>query len=492
MSHPAQSALRGVGLGWRREIAPDLLRTPEAVDFVEVVAENCAVDAGARREALAIAELWPVVPHGVKLSLGSADGIDPARARRLGRLARDLRAPLLSEHVAFTRTRGHDIGHLTTLPWTRDAVAVVARNLATARRHFPDIPCLLENVAWTFRWPEDEMAEGDFYAEIVAAAGCELLLDVGNLYANAVNARQSPSELLRSFPLEHVAMLHVAGGASVEGFYEDTHAHPVPEPVFALVDELFARVGSRPVLLERDAGFGPFGTLAGEVARLRRMAEAADRPAEEEPPARRRPVPASIPDGVAALAARQRQVAEMLTGSTHPLEDEASPFGVGAMARTRAMLLHKRVDEALPLLPRLAPHENLVRPLALRVLRDRPRAPRAAGIADAWAVVGGALAEAGTASEARLDRLALRARFCGLARGGAIAPRWTPFLGLEALPDGTRVCAVKGVGRDATVHLIALPRIPQRPKPKPTVSSPPVPPIAFHPPESARPTGDHA
>lgn len=490
MPHPAQSALRGVGLGWRSEIAADLLRTPEAVDFVEVVAENCAVDAGARREALAIAELWPVVPHGVKLSLGSADGIDLARARRLGRLARDLRAPLLSEHVAFTRARGHDVGHLTTLPWTREAVAVVARNLAAARRHFPDIPCLLENVAWTFRWPEDGMTEGDFYAEIVAATGCDLLLDLGNLYANAVNAGQSARELLDSFPLERVAMVHVAGGATVEGFYEDTHAHPVPEGVFALVDELFARVGPLPVLLERDAGFGPFGTLASEVARLRQMAEAASQRAESAWSALPRPKAPPHGESVPSLAPRQVRVAEMLTLPAPPGEDVTAPFGVGAIARTRAILLEKRVDESLPLLPRLGSCGESVRLLAARVLRDRPRARRAAGIADAWSVVGGALAVVGMASEAKLDRLALRARFRGPGRDGTLVARRAPFLGFERLPNGTRVCAVKGLGRDASVRLIAIPWL--RRRTAPPVPSTPSSPIRFHPPESPRPTGGHA
>ena len=99
--------LQGVGIGYRRELAHALLARPEAVDFVEVVAEACR-DPAQRREALALAEVWPVVPHGVKLSLGSAEGIDVGRARELGRLARELRAPLVSEHVSFVRTIASD------------------------------------------------------------------------------------------------------------------------------------------------------------------------------------------------------------------------------------------------------------------------------------------------------------------------------------------------------------------------------------------------
>ena len=121
---------RQVGIGWRPELAVDLLRRPRDLDFVEVIAENCFVGAQARREAVALRAMWPVVPHGVKLSLGSAEGIDREHARRLGDLARDLRAPVISEHVAYVRSGGVEVGHLTPVPRTREAVRVIARNVA--------------------------------------------------------------------------------------------------------------------------------------------------------------------------------------------------------------------------------------------------------------------------------------------------------------------------------------------------------------------------
>ncbi len=162
------------------------------MDFVEVVAEACFASPAARREASAIARIWPVVPHGVKLSLGSASGIDMERARRLGALCRELSAPVVSEHVAFVRGGGREIGHLTALPYTLEAARAVARNVAAARRALPDIPLLLENAACTLRFPGDALGEGDFYAEVVDRTGCDLLLDVGNVYANAVNAGVDP------------------------------------------------------------------------------------------------------------------------------------------------------------------------------------------------------------------------------------------------------------------------------------------------------------
>jgi hypothetical protein len=134
-----------IGVGWRPELAADLLARPSAVGLVEVTAEGCA-SPEARREARAIAEVWPTAVHSIKGSLGSADGFDRDRVAKLARLARDVRATCISEHVAFVRSGGVDIGHLTGLPLTREAVAVVARNVDAARRLLPDLPLLLENV----------------------------------------------------------------------------------------------------------------------------------------------------------------------------------------------------------------------------------------------------------------------------------------------------------------------------------------------------------
>ncbi len=444
---PRPGTPAGVGLGLRPELAADLLRAPECVGFLEVVAESCFAQPAARREACAMAEILPVVPHGVKLSLGSAQGIDRARARSLGRLARDLGAAVVSEHVAFTRAGGAEIGHLTSLPFTRDAVRVVARNVTDARRALPDVPLLLENVAWTFRWPEDEMTEGDFYAEIVAATGCPLLLDVANLYANAVNSGVVPARMLADYPLPSVGMIHVAGGVLEHGFFLDTHAHPVSEAVFDLVARALHTTGPVPLVLERDQDFPAFEETRGELARLASLLRAAPAPRVVTPKAAARPAPADT----AALAHRQAEVASMLTAVAPP-GDAARPFGRDAVARTRAVLERKRVDEALPLLPHLAAAGSPARRLALDVVRAAARPESGAGIADAWRIADAAMQDPALADAARRDRIELRTRF--VRRGAAFRPRRGPFLGSETLPGGSRVWGLKGPGREAPTRLM--------------------------------------
>lgn len=340
-----REAVRGAGLGLRPELAADVLARPGSVDWVEVVAEACFSQPQARREAMAMAELVPVVPHGVKLSLGSADGVDVERARRLGELTRALRAPVVSEHVAFVRGGEREIGHLTALPRTRAAVGVVARNVARARRELPDVPLLLENVAWTVRPWGDGMGEADFHAEVAAATGCDLLLDLGNLHANARNEGLDPLVELLRWPLERVAMVHVAGCVTEDGFVVDTHAHPVPDAVFALLEALVARRGPVPVLLERDANFPPFAELEAEVARARAIdAEAAARPraggsaARAPPGAMNRAEAAPIePDdaGRVELLEAQQRLAALLTSFEPPVADDVGPHRWVDIARSR-------------------------------------------------------------------------------------------------------------------------------------------------------------
>lgn len=443
------AGLRGVGVGWRREFAHDLLAHPEAVSFVEVVAEACWTRDRLGDEVRAAAERWPVIPHGVKLSLGSADGIDLEHARRLCALARELRSPWITEHASFARAGGHDIGHLTQLPRTRAAVRVLARNVDALRRVAGDVPLALENVAWTTAWPDDEMDEATFYQEVCAATGCPLLLDLGNLHANALNEGLDPAAVLDAFPLERVAMAHIAGGDwhDVGGarFFVDSHAHPVPAAVFALLQRLVARRGAVPVILERDASFPPFAVLRAELARAGSLLTPLG---PEALPLRGTapPEPAPAPD----LARAQAHLASLLT-ATEPHAD-CAPFDPGQVAFARDVLRRKRIDDALPLLPRLAARAGDDRPAAWAAVSERPRAARLAALNDAWRIAEISESLPALRAAARLDALVLRARSHGV--DGARRPRWGMFVARGELGDGRRAWVYKGLGASAAVRVI--------------------------------------
>lgn len=473
-----------MGLGWRRELAAQLLTAPQAVGFVEVIAESCLQPGPQRREVEGLAEIWPVLPHGIQLSLGSADGIDEQHARRLGKLARALRAPLFSEHVAFTRGRGRDIGHLTQLPMNRTAVRVVARNLAKARRFLPDIPFLLENPAWTLRWAEDEMDEGSFFHEIVQATGCRLLLDIANLYANAINSGQDPRVLLRSYPLSHVAMVHIAGGAWREGFYVDTHCHATPGPVFELLDDLVRLRGPLPVVLERDGRYPPFAQLAAELAQARSILDghatlAADAnglslaPTPRAQHALARTAAAEAADTRmqrTALSEQQARLATLLTTCPQPCTHatsghathrttNAEPDRTGwddqALAHSRSVLLHKRVDEAIGLLwrSRNASQSQQIDlyALALERLANQPAARSLPTVVDALHVARAAQKHRGLASAALLDQLSLQARCVEHSEGASL--RFLPYVARMQRTDGRRTWVWKPPGRRSRIHV---------------------------------------
>ncbi|MFO0554665.1 MAG: DUF692 domain-containing protein [Polyangiaceae bacterium] len=447
------------GLGYRRELGADLLRARHVVDFLEVVAESAWASNTAAREIGALAEMWPIVPHGVKLSLGSASGIDTARAAKLGELARRVRAPLVSEHVAMTSTPNRELGHLTAIPRTRVSVAAVVNNVARARRHLPDVPLLLENIATTFDWPEHTMSEPDFYAEVAERSGCDLLLDVANLYANAVNAGLDPVSVARAFPLDRVRMIHIAGGVFEDGFYFDTHADPVPDAVFAVLEAVLSAAPSASIVLERDAHFEPgLDPLVKELERASALRPSATRTTGSTAAERRAPAPLAVEAAeLHALAERQESVAELLVGAASPSGALAEQIGETALLRTRKLLERKRVDDALPLLANLQARGAAVGHVAAHVVARLPRGPRRQGLTDAWLIAVASLAERALADDARRDRLLLRASFCfpdaaARARGAVPSPRLGPFVGFERLSSGATLWAVKGFGARVYLH----------------------------------------
>ncbi|MFI6230843.1 DUF692 domain-containing protein [Micromonospora echinospora] len=257
----------GVGIGWRPEIAGFVADLP-GLRFVEVIAESVA-PAGPPPDGLAEVRAAgvTVVPHGVRLSLGGAEPVEPARVDHLARVADLLDAPLVSEHIAFVRAGGVEAGHLLPLPRTREAVAAVTANVRRAQAELP-VPIALEPIAALFDWPDDELDEAAFVTEILERTDALLLLDIANVYANARNRDTDPLALLDRLPLERVAYVHVAGGAEHDGLYHDTHTDPVPPEVLDLVGALCARHRPPALLLERDGRYPPAATLRAELDAL--------------------------------------------------------------------------------------------------------------------------------------------------------------------------------------------------------------------------------
>ncbi|AQU70709.1 endonuclease [Streptomyces niveus] len=264
----------GIGIGWRPEIAEAVEALP-GIDWVEAVAENvCAghlPDSLVRLRARGVT----VIPHGVSLGLGGAARPDAKRLADLAERAGALGSPLITEHIAFVRAGGPltasptlEAGHLLPVPRTKDALRVLCENVRIAQDSLP-VPLAVENIAALINWPDEEMTEGQFLAELVERTGVRLLIDVANLHTNHVNRGEDPATALDQLPVEAIAYVHVAGGVERDGVWHDTHAHPVSAPVLDVLAELRSRVSPPGVLLERDDNFPPTAELAAELDTIR-------------------------------------------------------------------------------------------------------------------------------------------------------------------------------------------------------------------------------
>jgi uncharacterized protein (UPF0276 family) len=275
------SAALGAGLGFRPSFRADLFRQRAEVDFLEITADHYFNAPPEKRDELdLLAAHFTLIPHGLDLSLGSAEGIDGAYLDRFAALIARISPPWWSEHLTFTRAGGVSIGHLATLPFTHEAADAVAHNVETVRRTI-GVPLILENITVSVQVPGGEMDEPAFLTEVLRRTGCGWLCDVTNLYTNAVNRsagldrdlegdldRDLERELDR-WPWDRAVQMHVAGGHWRDGVLVDSHAHPTFPEVWRIVDAAVARSPVKGIILERDENLPPFGDLVDELAQAR-------------------------------------------------------------------------------------------------------------------------------------------------------------------------------------------------------------------------------
>ncbi|MBD0741711.1 DUF692 domain-containing protein [Streptomyces sp. CBMA152] len=343
----------GIGIGWRPEIAEAVEGLP-GVDWVEAVAENLCTDRLPESLVRLRERGVTVVPHGVSLGLGGADHPAPARLADLAACARALSAPLVTEHIAFVRAGGErtasprlEAGHLLPVPRTWDALDVLCENVRIAQDCLP-VPLALENIAALINWPDEDMTEGQFLAELVDRTGVKLLIDVANLHTNHVNRGEDPAKALAELPVEAIAYVHVAGGVEKDGVWHDTHAHPVGPEILDVLAELVSRVSPPGVLLERDDAFPPQAELAGELAAIRDVVRAGT---PEAPPTRASSPTADAPRTGARerlALAQTALLSALVAGTPVPYGFDGARLGVQARA-----LAAKRADIVAKVAPEL-------------------------------------------------------------------------------------------------------------------------------------------
>jgi uncharacterized protein len=267
----------GVGLGYRPPFRADLFAHRREVDFLEITADHYFGASPEKRDELALlADHFTLIPHGLDLSIGGADGIDGRYLDQFAALVEKLRPPYWSEHLAFTRAGGVAIGHLASLPYTEEALDIVARNVETVRRHIK-APLILENITEGVRIPGAEMSEAEFVSAALDRTGCGWLCDVTNLFTNAFNQGSDAARDLDRWPWPRLLQMHFAGGRLEEGVLIDSHDGPTSPEVWRLLEEALRRSSAKGVILERDERLPPFGDLLDELRKARALGRQAGR-----------------------------------------------------------------------------------------------------------------------------------------------------------------------------------------------------------------------
>ena len=272
----------GLGLGLRNVHFDHILAERPAVDWFEAISENF-MDSGGRPRAVIrrIAELYPVVLHGVSLSIGSADPLNLDYLARLKRLADEIRPAWISDHLCWTGVMGLNSHDLLPLPLTEESLAHVAGRVRQVQ-HFLDRPLILENPSSYVRFAQSTMDEPEFLRRLAAQTGCGLLLDVNNVYVSCFNAGVDPAAYIHAFPGESVVQMHLAGHQDRGAYLIDTHDRPVRPEVWDLFRLAWARTGGAATLLEWDGDIPPFAECHAELLKAERHMDGRFATAEDE------------------------------------------------------------------------------------------------------------------------------------------------------------------------------------------------------------------
>ena len=262
MSMPSGMGSLGLGLGWRPELAPLIASEPRL--FAEVIAEEVTVRHLPRELEQLVREGRPVIPHGIRLSLGGADPPERRRLDHLAAVAERVNAPLVSEHIAFARAHGTEAGHVLPVPRTSEALEIIAENVAAAQARLP-VPLALEHVAALVEWPDPTDERSRVHRRAASPHRGAAVARPGQPLRQRPQPQLRPDHSVEQLPLERIAYVHVGGGVSRNGRYYDTHADPIVPDVLELVTELCARVEPPGILLERDRAFPGQPKAAAEL-----------------------------------------------------------------------------------------------------------------------------------------------------------------------------------------------------------------------------------
>lgn len=261
-----------VGIGFRRELASDLIDLNEnKPDFIEFAPENWMGLGGYWKQQLDIAaSKYPILCHGLSLSIGSPDNLDTSFVYELRDFLEAYKVKIYSEHLSYSKCSNAHLYDLLPIPFRQDAVDHIVDRIKKVQ-DILGMPIALENVSY-YTPVAAQMPEAEFISSIVDGSGCNLLLDVNNVYVNAFNHNYEAKNFIKNLPLDRVVYIHMAGHEQIQDdLIIDTHGRAIIDPVYDLFEWTLDKIKPVPVLLERDFNIPELPELQGEMNNLRRI-----------------------------------------------------------------------------------------------------------------------------------------------------------------------------------------------------------------------------
>jgi uncharacterized protein len=263
----------GFGLGLRARHYQEILEGNPDIDWFEIISENYMVPGGQPLRMLdRIRARYPVVMHGVSLSIASTAAPDHDYLKALKDLANRVEPEWISDHLCWTGVHGKNLHDLLPIPYTREAFDHVARRVELVQDYLGRA-LTLENVSTYVEFKHNEMTEWEFLTELSRRSGCWLLFDINNVYVSAFNHGYDPHAFLQGIPVDRVVQFHMAGHSHMGTHIIDTHDHPVCDEVWDLYAAAVKRFGAVSTMIERDDNIPPLDELVAEVAQARRIAQ---------------------------------------------------------------------------------------------------------------------------------------------------------------------------------------------------------------------------
>jgi len=263
----------GYGLGLRKEHYETVLAERPDVDWFEIISENYMVEGGKPLDYLTrIREHYPMVMHGVSMSIGSTEALNFDYLKQLKDLIERVQPEWISDHLCWTGVNGLNLHDLMPLPYTEEAVQHVADRVSHVQDYLGQ-QILLENVSSYVSYSASVMSEAEFYREVTERADCLMLLDINNIYVSAYNHNFDPYSYLTAMPKERVYQFHLAGHTQEDNLIIDTHDHPIADPVFDLYAAALEHFGQVSTMIERDDNIPPLPELLNELEQVKNIAE---------------------------------------------------------------------------------------------------------------------------------------------------------------------------------------------------------------------------